>query len=45
MPPTLDATIMDHELAANLPAPRAHTPPAAQANGHDTLLGEAQIGD
>src|SRR5215212_3960214 len=39
MTPTLDAAVIDLELPAGLPAPRADASPAPQPHGHDHPLG------
>lgn len=44
--PALDAPVADDELAAGLPAARAHPPPAAQPDSHDhALAAETDIDD
>jgi hypothetical protein len=44
--PALDATPMDLQLAARLPAPRADPPPASQPDGHDDRLrGNGDVDD
>jgi hypothetical protein len=46
VPPALQATVVDLELPAGLPAAAAHSPAATQPNGHDHPLGtERHIDD